>query len=83
VKEIRNLYSSPNVVKDIKLTICEIHKEFKSENLNGLGKLKSRWEDNIKIDKKLICDMIYWIQQNQNLVKWWTDLNTIMDLFAL
>jgi hypothetical protein len=37
-------------------------------------------EDNIKIDKKLICDIIDWIHQTQDLVKWWSAL---MDLRAV
>jgi hypothetical protein len=45
------------------------------------GMPRHRWEDNIKIDYKVIrCDNVDWIQVVQNKVKFWALVDTLMEL---
>jgi hypothetical protein len=53
----------------------------RSEGKRPLGRLRSRWEDNIKMDlREIRIDGSNWIQLAQDRVQWQTFVNTIMDL---
>ena len=49
---------------------------------NGLlGKLRGRWEDNIKTDLKEIgWDVVDWIDIVQDRDRWWDLVNVVMNL---
>jgi hypothetical protein len=47
----------------------------------GGPKARAHWEDNIKMDLMEIgIDVANWIQLAQNIVQWWTFVNTVMNL---
>jgi hypothetical protein len=51
------------------------------EGKRPLGRLRSRWEDNTKMDLKVIgIDGANWIQLAQNRVQWRAFVNTVMNL---
>jgi hypothetical protein len=46
-----------------------------------LGRLRHRWEDNIKMDLREIgIDGANWIRLAQDRVQWWASVNTVMNL---
>jgi hypothetical protein len=46
-----------------------------------LGKPRSRWENNVKIDlRETGIDEANWIQLAQDRVQWWAFVNTVMNL---
>jgi hypothetical protein len=53
-------------------------------NLRGrLGRLRRRWEDNIKLGLREIgIDGANWIQSAQAMVQWWDFVNTVMNLLV-
>jgi hypothetical protein len=54
------------------------------EGKRPLGRLRRRWEDNIKIDLKVIgFDKANWIRLAQDRVQWWAFANTVMNLRVL
>jgi hypothetical protein len=60
-----------------------MHRIVLVENLKGkkVGRRRSRWEDNIKVDlKKVRCECVGWIQLVHNRVQWWSLVNTVMSL---
>jgi hypothetical protein len=53
----------------------------KAEGKGLLGRPGYRWEDNIKIDLKIItCKDVDWICLAQDRVQWWTFANMIMNI---
>jgi hypothetical protein len=53
------------------------------EGKRPLGRPRSRWEDNIKIDLREIgIDEANWIQLAQDRVQWWACVNTVMNLLV-
>jgi hypothetical protein len=53
----------------------------KPEGKRPLGRLRRRWEDNIKLDLREIgIDGANWIQLGQDRVQWRACVNTIMNL---
>jgi hypothetical protein len=51
------------------------------EGKRPLGRPRSRWEDNIKMDLREIgIDEAYWIQLAHDTVQWRAYVNTIMNL---
>jgi hypothetical protein len=51
------------------------------EGKRPLGRPRSRWENNIKLDLMEIgIDGANWIQLAQYRVQWWATVNTIMSL---
>jgi hypothetical protein len=53
------------------------------EGKRSLGRLRRRWEDNIKMDLKGIgIDGANWIQLAQDRVQWRIFVNTVMDLWV-
>jgi hypothetical protein len=46
-----------------------------------LGRPRSRWEDNIKMDlREIRIDVTNWIQMAQDRVQWWAFVNTVTNL---
>jgi hypothetical protein len=46
-----------------------------------LGRLRHRWEDNIKLDLREIgIGGVNWLQLAQNRIQWWAFMNMVMDL---
>jgi hypothetical protein len=53
----------------------------KPEGNRSLGRRRRIREDNIKMDlKEIICEVVEWIQQVQDMVQWRSVLNTLMKL---
>jgi hypothetical protein len=53
----------------------------RSGGKSSLGRLRRRWEDNIKLDLREIgIDGANWIQLAQDRVQWWAFVNTVMNL---
>jgi hypothetical protein len=51
------------------------------EDKRSLGRLRHRWEDNIKMDlRKKGIDGVNWIQMAQDRVQWRALVNTVMNL---
>jgi hypothetical protein len=51
----------------------------KSEGKRPLGKPRSRWDDNIKMDLREIGWEVDWIHLAEDKDQWWTLVNTIMN----
>jgi hypothetical protein len=55
----------------------------KPEGKKQLGRPRSRWEDNIRMNVKEIgCEGIEWIHLAQNRVQWQAPMNTVMNLWV-
>jgi hypothetical protein len=55
----------------------------KPEGKRPLGRPRHRWEDNIKLDLRVIgIDRTNWIQLAQDRVQWWAFANMVMNLWA-
>jgi hypothetical protein len=51
------------------------------ERKRPLGRRRLRWEDNIKMDLRVIgIDVANWIRLAQDRVRWWAFVNTAMNL---
>jgi hypothetical protein len=51
------------------------------EGKRPLGRTRSRWEDNIKMDLREIgIDGANWIRLAQDKVHWWAFVSTVMNL---
>jgi hypothetical protein len=51
------------------------------EGRRPMGRLRRRWEDNIKLDLRDIgIDGANWIQLAQDMVQWQASVNTVMNL---
>jgi hypothetical protein len=95
--ELHGLYSSPNIVGVIKskrmrwavYVACMGEGKGVYRILVGrpkdkrpLGRLKHRWEDNIKMNfKEIGMDGANWIQLAQDRVQWWAFVNMVMNLW--
>jgi hypothetical protein len=94
--EFHSLYSSPNVVRVVKLwkMKCAGHVTSmeegrgvyrvlvgRSEGKRPLGRTRRRWEDNIKMDLREIgIDEANWIRLVQDRVRWRAFVNTVISL---
>jgi hypothetical protein len=94
--ELHNLYSSPNIVKVIKLRVMRwvghvarmregrgVYRDLigRSERKRPLGRPRRRWEDNINVDLRDIgIDGANLIQLAQDKVQWRACVNTVMNL---
>jgi hypothetical protein len=94
--ELHCLYSSPNIVRVIKsrrmrwaghvALIGEGRGVYRvlvarPEDKRPLGRRRSRWEDNIKMDlREIEIDGTDWIQLAQDRVQWRACVNTVMNL---
>ena len=53
----------------------------KPEGKRPLGRLRRRWEDNIKMDlQELGCGVVDWIELAQDRDRWRTLVNAVMNL---
>jgi hypothetical protein len=51
------------------------------EGKRSLGRLRRRWEDNIKMDlREILIDGANWIWLAQDRVQWRASVNTVMNL---
>jgi hypothetical protein len=93
--ELHRLYSSPNIVREIKSRLrwaehmahMRVGKGVyrvlvgRPEGKRPLGRPKHRWEDNIKLVlKEIKIDRANYIQLAQVKVQWWACVNTVMNL---
>jgi hypothetical protein len=94
--ELHNLYSSPNIVRVIKSrrmrwtghVVCMGEGRYvyrvlvgRPEGKKPLGRPRSRWEDNIKMDLREIgIDGANWVQLAQEGVQWRAFVNTVINL---
>jgi hypothetical protein len=94
--ELHSLYSSPNIVRVIKLRRMRwaghvarmgegrgVYKVLvgRPEGKRPLGRPTRRWEDNIKMHLREIgIDGANWIQLAQDAVQWRAFVNTVMNL---
>jgi hypothetical protein len=94
--ELQDLYSSPNIVRVIKSRRMRwaghvarmgegrgAHRVLvgRPEGKRPLGRPRSRWEDNIKMDLGEIgVDVVNWIRLAQDGVQWRAFVNTVMNL---
>jgi hypothetical protein len=95
-EELHGLYSSPSIVRMIKARrmrwaahvarMGEVRVAYnilvgRPEGRRPLGRLRRRWEDNIKLDLREIgfggVDWIYWAQDRD---RWRAFVNTVMNL---
>jgi hypothetical protein len=96
--ELHSLYSSPNIVRVIKSRTLRWagHVECMGEGRGAcrvlvrrpegkrpLGRPRSRWENNIKLDLREIgIDVANWIRLAQDRVQWRAFVNTVMNLWV-
>jgi hypothetical protein len=92
--ELRDLYSSPNIVRVIKSrrmrwaghVACMGERSlqdfgWEARRQEPLGRPRHRWEDNIKMDLREIgINGANWIQLAQDRVQWRAFVNTVMNL---
>jgi hypothetical protein len=56
----------------------------KPEGNRPLGRLRSRWEDNIKMDfREIVWEAVGWIHLTQDTDRWHTIVNTLIYLRVL
>jgi hypothetical protein len=93
--ELHSLYSSPNIVRVIKLRRMRwaghvarmwegrgIYRVLvgRPEGKRPLGRPRRRWENNIKMDlREIRIDGASWIQLAQDRVQWRAFVNTVMN----
>jgi len=53
----------------------------KPEGMMPIGRPRHRWEDNIKMDlQEVECGGTYWIDLAQDRDRWWSLVNSVMNL---
>jgi hypothetical protein len=98
-EELHNLYSSPDVIRQIKswrmrwaghvALLGEERKMYKvwvgmPEGKRPLGRPRCRWEDGIRMDLREIgLGSVDWIQLAEDRDRWWVLVNTVMNLQVL
>jgi hypothetical protein len=94
--ELHSLYSSPNIVRVIKSRRMrwagdvarmgegrDVYRVLvgRPEDKRPMGRPRSRWEDNIKLDLREIgIDGANWIQLAQDRIQWRAFVNIVMNL---
>jgi len=97
-EELNDLYSSPNIVRVIKLRIMRwaghvarmgeergVYRvlEGKPEGKRPLGRPRRRWVDNIRLDLQEVgCGYMDWIGLAQDRYRWRTLVSAVMNLRA-
>jgi len=95
-EELNVLYSSPNIVRVIKSRRMRLAGHVacmgegrgmyrvlvgKPEGKRPLGRLRHRWEDNIKRDLQEVgCGGMDWIKLAQDRDRWWALVKAVMNL---
>ena len=90
-EELNDLYSSPNIVRVIKLRrmrwaghvagMSEKRGVRKPEGKRLLGRTRRRWVDNIRMDLQEVgCGYMDWIGLAQDRERWRTLVNAVMNL---
>jgi len=51
----------------------------KPEGKRPFGRLRRRWEDNIKMDLREVVGCGDWMELAQDRDRWWAPVNTVMD----
>jgi hypothetical protein len=98
-EELHNLYSSPNVIRQIKSRRMRwaghvarmgegrnVYRVLmgKTEGKRPLEKPRHRWEDAIRMDlREIAWGSVDWIQLAQDRDWWWALVNTVMNLRVL
>jgi hypothetical protein len=99
MEELHILYSSPNIIRQIKSrrmswmahVACmgeerNVYKILmgKPEGKRPLARPRCRWKDGIRMDLREIgWGSVEWIQLAQNRDRWWALTNTVMNLPVL
>ena len=95
-EELSDLYSLPSIVRVVKSRrmrwaghvarmgekrgVCRVLVR-KPEGKRPLGRLRRRWEDNIKMDLQEVgCGGLDWIELAQDRDRWWALVNAVMNL---
>jgi hypothetical protein len=53
----------------------------KSEGKRAPGRLRRRWEDNIKMNlREIVWEGVNWMHPAQDRNQWWAVVNTVMNL---
>ena len=97
-EEVNDLYSSPNIVRVIKWRIMRwaghvarmgerrgVYRVLvgKPEGKRPLGKLRRRWEENIKMDLQEVgCGGVDWIELAQDRDRWRALVTAVMNLWV-
>jgi hypothetical protein len=94
-EKLHNLYPSPNTIrmfKSMRMRLTEHEAQMgwkntfrifvgKPEGKRTLGRLRRRWENNIKIDRRQIVWFgVDWINLSHDREQWRALVNTIMNL---
>jgi hypothetical protein len=97
-EELHNLYSSPNIIRIIKFRRMRwaghvarmggkenTYRIFvgKLEGKRPVGRPRRRWVHNIEVDlRKIVRDVMDWIDLAQDKDQWRTLVNTVMNLWG-
>jgi len=96
-EELRDLYSLPNIVRVVKSTRMSwaghvarmgegrgVHRVLvaKPEGKRPLGRLRHRWEDNIKMDLREVGAGGDWMELAQDRDRWRALVNMVMNLLV-
>jgi hypothetical protein len=55
----------------------------KTERRNPPGRLRRKWDDNIKIDlSEMGCNGVYWIELGLDRNQWWNLVNTVVNFWV-
>jgi hypothetical protein len=97
-EELKDLYSSPNIVRVIKSRIMRwagyvarmaegrgVYRVLmeEPEGKRQLGRPRHRWEDNIKmVLQEVVCEGMDWIELAQDRDRWRAFLNAVMNLWV-
>jgi hypothetical protein len=92
-EELHNLYSSPNIIRQMKSRrmnwaghVASMGEFWwgKSEGKRPLGRPRRRWEDGIRMDLREIgWGSVNWIQLAQDRDRWRVLVNAVMNLRVL
>jgi hypothetical protein len=92
-KVLHNLYASQNIIRKIndeKGRTCSMHmRDEKSiqyfeghpREKRSLGRLRRRWEHNIRTDRREIAwEVVDWMHLGRDVKQWWTLVNMVTEV---